>query len=249
MYPQGLRSALQRLSPAVVYATVLIASYPTICSEWWCVTCQVFVMPMQVQAAPGAVHSLQRSPQQLSSDCTSWLCCRNSCFLYLSVLLALSCCPQVSTAAAASAARSHGKHTPPSHQRYLKQQSIGTSRGGSLFAPPLLPVSNSSAYPFSAVGQLANGCSAFLISPCHIMTVAHCVVEPHRKIWYHGLEFYPGRWAEGSDSTCALARLHRCPCSGSTSMKLVQCTACAVIFGNQLQTSSSNVHAMLQTNT
>jgi V8-like Glu-specific endopeptidase len=57
----------------------------------------------------------------------------------------------------------------------------------------LVPPSSSSAFPFSAVGQLANGCTGFLIGPCHVMTVAHCVVEPWRGIWWSGLDFYPGR--------------------------------------------------------
>eukprot|EP00882_Tetradesmus_deserticola_P029109 GHRQ01032523.1.p1 GENE.GHRQ01032523.1~~GHRQ01032523.1.p1 ORF type:complete len:124 (-),score=24.78 GHRQ01032523.1:121-492(-) len=57
----------------------------------------------------------------------------------------------------------------------------------------LVPQSSSKVFPFSAVGQLANGCTGFLIGPCHVMTVAHCVVEPWKGIWWNGLDFYPGR--------------------------------------------------------
>lgn len=48
-------------------------------------------------------------------------------------------------------------------------------------------------FPLRTVGQLANGCTAFLIGPCHAVTVAHCVYEPWRNIWWRGLDFYPGR--------------------------------------------------------
>lgn len=199
------------------------------------VTCQIACYPnrgtqcpVQITHGSAAACMHMQRPQQLSSSCERRLCCWDSCLLCLSVLLAVSCCPQVSTAAAASVATSQEKHTPSSHQRHLKQQSSGTSWGGSLFAPPLLPVSNSSAYPFSAVGQLANGCSAFLISPCHVMTVAHCVVEPHRKIWYHGLEFYPGRWAEGPAPVHSTGCIVAPAVAQPTIIWRVKCTACAV---------------------
>lgn len=48
-------------------------------------------------------------------------------------------------------------------------------------------------YPFSAIGQLASGCSAFMVGPCHLLTVAHCVYDPQARIWWPGLEFYPAR--------------------------------------------------------
>jgi hypothetical protein len=171
--------------------------------------------------------------RRLSSDCAGLQCRWTSCLLSLSALLAVSCWPQASTAAVVP----HAKHSGPPHQRHLKLQSSVNPHGSTLFAPPLLPVSNSSAYPFSAVGQLANGCSAFLVSPCHVMTVAHCVVEPHRKIWYPGLEFYPGRWAQATASICTYVHGHppACawsPCSASIVAGCV-CTACVVLHENQ----------------
>lgn len=48
-------------------------------------------------------------------------------------------------------------------------------------------------FPFTAVGQLRNGCTAFLVGPCHLITVAHCVYDPGKDIWWPGLEFFPGR--------------------------------------------------------
>lgn len=56
----------------------------------------------------------------------------------------------------------------------------------------LLPV-KTVKYPFSTVGQLANGCTAFLIGRCYLMTVAHCVYSPQYDVWWPGLDFYPGR--------------------------------------------------------
>ncbi|KAG2491201.1 hypothetical protein HYH03_010411 [Edaphochlamys debaryana] len=49
------------------------------------------------------------------------------------------------------------------------------------------------AYPLNLVGQLRNGCTAFLVGPCHVATVAHCVYDPSRGIWWPGLEFSAGR--------------------------------------------------------
>ncbi|KAG2430795.1 hypothetical protein HXX76_009771 [Chlamydomonas incerta] len=48
-------------------------------------------------------------------------------------------------------------------------------------------------YPVRLVGQLRNGCTAFLAGPCHVVTVAHCVYDPERGIWWPGLEFSAGR--------------------------------------------------------
>ncbi|GLC38535.1 hypothetical protein PLESTB_001736800 [Pleodorina starrii] len=47
--------------------------------------------------------------------------------------------------------------------------------------------------PYNLVGQLRNGCTAFLAGPCHVITVAHCVYDPAQDIWWPGLEFSAGR--------------------------------------------------------
>ena len=66
-------------------------------------------------------------------------------------------------------------------------------------ADPLSPVADSTSAPFSWVGQLANGCTAFLVGPCHALTVAHCVYDPHRDIWWPGVELFPGRCVQYHD--------------------------------------------------
>lgn len=48
-------------------------------------------------------------------------------------------------------------------------------------------------FPFSAIGQLESGCTAFLVGPCHLLTVAHCVYNPEFDFWWGGTDFYPGR--------------------------------------------------------
>ncbi|GMH36278.1 hypothetical protein BSKO_04146 [Bryopsis sp. KO-2023] len=48
-------------------------------------------------------------------------------------------------------------------------------------------------FPFTAIGQIASGCSAFLVGPCHVLTVAHCVYEPDYDFWWGGTEFHAGR--------------------------------------------------------
>ena len=50
-------------------------------------------------------------------------------------------------------------------------------------------------YPLNLVGQLRNGCTAFLAGPCHLVTVAHCVYDPVRQIRWPGLEFSAGTYA------------------------------------------------------
>ncbi|KAG2445111.1 hypothetical protein HYH02_008978 [Chlamydomonas schloesseri] len=52
-------------------------------------------------------------------------------------------------------------------------------------------------HPLRLVGQLRNGCTAFLAGPCHVVTVAHCVYEPDRDVWWPGLEFSTGAAAGG----------------------------------------------------
>jgi hypothetical protein len=46
-------------------------------------------------------------------------------------------------------------------------------------------------YPYSAVGYLNNGCTAFLIDRNHIVTAAHCLVTTRDGAWQTNLRFYP----------------------------------------------------------
>jgi hypothetical protein len=45
--------------------------------------------------------------------------------------------------------------------------------------------------PYNAVGYINNGCTAFLIDANHIVTSAHCFVNPVTGAWQSGLRFYP----------------------------------------------------------
>ncbi|GMH45431.1 hypothetical protein BSKO_13388 [Bryopsis sp. KO-2023] len=54
-----------------------------------------------------------------------------------------------------------------------------------------------SKYPFSAIGQLDNGCTGTLVGPCHVLTAGHCVFDPQTRNWSRNLGFTPGR--TGSD--------------------------------------------------
>jgi hypothetical protein len=95
----------------------------------------------------------------------------------------------------------------------------------------LVPPSSSSSYPFNAVGQLANGCTGFLIGPCHVMTVAHCVVEPWKKIWWGGLDFYPGRCASvATDAHCIWCVCEACCCYDGCSCSWRQCIKAAAVW-------------------
>jgi len=60
-----------------------------------------------------------------------------------------------------------------------------------------VPRPNSLRPPLTLVGQLASGCTAFLVGPCHAATVAHCAYDPRRRVWWPGVEFFPGRCASG----------------------------------------------------
>mgnify|MGYP001807434637 CR=1 FL=1 len=69
-------------------------------------------------------------------------------------------------------------------------QQGGGGADSSLLA--LTRVRSPAPYPVRLVGQLRNGCTAFLAGPCHVVTVAHCVYDPERRIWWPGLEFSAG---------------------------------------------------------
>eukprot|EP00201_Polytomella_parva_P016542 CAMPEP_0175063600 /NCGR_PEP_ID=MMETSP0052_2-20121109/14849_1 /TAXON_ID=51329 ORGANISM="Polytomella parva, Strain SAG 63-3" /NCGR_SAMPLE_ID=MMETSP0052_2 /ASSEMBLY_ACC=CAM_ASM_000194 /LENGTH=622 /DNA_ID=CAMNT_0016329821 /DNA_START=372 /DNA_END=2240 /DNA_ORIENTATION=- len=61
-------------------------------------------------------------------------------------------------------------------------------------------------FPLSAVGRFRNGCTGFLVGPCHVLTVAHCVYDPDRDIWWPGLEFLLG--LNTNDDSGVAERLH-----------------------------------------
>jgi V8-like Glu-specific endopeptidase len=96
----------------------------------------------------------------------------------LLLLLALAAVVNAAADAAASAAA-------PAGEPLL----AAAARGGRLRVPP----GASAAAPFSSVGQLESGCSAFFIGRCAALTVGHCVYEPKRGIWWPGTTVHAGR--------------------------------------------------------
>eukprot|EP00198_Chlamydomonas_reinhardtii_P006666 XP_001696002.1 predicted protein [Chlamydomonas reinhardtii] len=83
----------------------------------------------------------------------------------------------------------------------------------------LTRVRSPAPYPVRLVGQLRNGCTAFLAGPCHVVTVAHCVYDPERRIWWPGLEFSAGAATNSSSSLepLMLTTYHDCDTRGGNS--------------------------------
>lgn len=55
----------------------------------------------------------------------------------------------------------------------------------------LVPVKDTTQYPYTAVGLLANGCSGTLIGKRFVLTAAYCIFNPQSKQWDQNLDFYP----------------------------------------------------------
>lgn len=91
---------------------------------------------------------------------------------------------------AAAAATVHA--ASPAAAPFRGISSTGTRQLQAESGLQLVSGTESKQLPLRTIGQLANGCTGFLIGPCHVMTVAHCVYEPWRQIWWRGLDFYPG---------------------------------------------------------
>jgi V8-like Glu-specific endopeptidase len=56
----------------------------------------------------------------------------------------------------------------------------------------LVPVKDTTQYPYTAVGLLSNGCSGTLIGKRFVLTAAYCVFNPESKQWDQNLDFNPG---------------------------------------------------------
>ena len=56
----------------------------------------------------------------------------------------------------------------------------------------LVPVKDTTQYPYTAVGLLSNGCSGTLIGKRFVLTAAYCIFNLESKQWDQNLDFYPG---------------------------------------------------------
>lgn len=56
----------------------------------------------------------------------------------------------------------------------------------------LVPIKDTTQYPYTAVGLLSNGCSGTLIGKRFVLTAAYCIFNPESKQWEQNLDFYPG---------------------------------------------------------
>lgn len=56
----------------------------------------------------------------------------------------------------------------------------------------LVGVKDTTQYPYTAVGLLANGCTGTLIGKRFVLTAAYCIFNPESKKWDQNLDFYPG---------------------------------------------------------
>lgn len=56
----------------------------------------------------------------------------------------------------------------------------------------LVPIGDTTQYPYTAVGLLSNGCSGTLIGKRFVLTAAYCIFNPESKAWEQNLDFYPG---------------------------------------------------------
>ena len=99
------------------------------------------------------------------------------------LLLLLLALAAASAAASAAAAAGSAAAAAPAGEPLL----AAAVRGERLRVP------SGAAAPFSAVGQLESGCSAFFIARCAALTVGHCVYDPKRAIWWPGTTLHAGR--------------------------------------------------------
>lgn len=56
----------------------------------------------------------------------------------------------------------------------------------------LVPIKDTTQYPYTAIGLLSNGCSGTLIGKRFVLTAAYCIFNTESKQWEQNLDFHPG---------------------------------------------------------
>ncbi|HXL69181.1 MAG TPA: serine protease [Xanthobacteraceae bacterium] len=59
-------------------------------------------------------------------------------------------------------------------------------------------VTDTTVFPFRAMGYLGTGCSGTLVGPRHVLTAGHCVYNTKTDKWYENVDFWPGQNGEES---------------------------------------------------
>jgi glutamyl endopeptidase len=54
-------------------------------------------------------------------------------------------------------------------------------------------VTDTTVFPFRAIGYLGTGCSGTLVGPRHVLTAGHCVYNVKTDKWYETVDFWPGQ--------------------------------------------------------
>ena len=63
----------------------------------------------------------------------------------------------------------------------------------------LVPIKDTTQYPYTAVGLLSNGCSGTLIGKRFVLTAAYCIFNPESKQWDEKSRFLSGhQWRQSA---------------------------------------------------